>query len=134
VVLANSDLAEGLYGPLGVETRLSTYSSSPVVDRNPVFDTVLVLAEEEEEEEVPGPLEDIGTLTITRTDDEGNDLLTGMGETAVYEVALVLDGSVSIDPEDDDYLAIIGEWDLVLTLDTTCGHTFNNVDDTCTSV
>jgi hypothetical protein len=79
-------------------------------------------------------LDDALELTITRTDAEGNDLLTGLGETAVYNFLYEFDSGLEVDPEEDDVFSVTGSWELVLTLDDSCGHTWNNALDLCTNV
>lgn len=82
---------------------------------------------------LPGPIYDALGLTITRSDVVGNDLLDMFGETAVYSLVYEWDSGLTSSTEEDGW-SVSAPYELVLTLDSTCGHTWKNLNDMCTNV
>ena len=55
------------------------------------------------------------------------------GETAVHNFIYNWNNSLNPSTEEDGW-SVTAPYDLVLTLDSACGHTWNNPNDVCTNI
>lgn len=78
--------------------------------------------------------EDVLELAVTRVDNEANNLLTKISETAEYTFAYTFDSSLTTsDDAEGGGWYIEGPYDMIVSLTGGCGHTWNNANDLCSN-